>query len=43
MCNEIISENEALLENDKPALNSNDITFFKHAPVMSKEVSHVIR
>jgi hypothetical protein len=30
---EILSGNEAQLEDDKPALNSNDLTFFKYAPV----------
>jgi hypothetical protein len=30
---EILSGNEAELEDDEPALNSNDLTFFKYAPV----------
>jgi hypothetical protein len=29
---EILSGKVALLENDKSALNNNDLTFFKHAP-----------
>jgi hypothetical protein len=45
MCkvSEIIHGNEAQFQDDKPALNSNDLTFFKYACVMSKKVSHVTK
>jgi hypothetical protein len=40
---EILGVNEAQLEEDKPLLNSNDIIYFKYAPVMSEKVSHFTR
>jgi hypothetical protein len=36
--NEILGGNEAQLADDKPALNSNDLAFFKYAPVMLHNV-----
>jgi hypothetical protein len=35
---QILSGNEAQLEDDEPALNRNDLTFFRSAPVTLRDV-----